>query len=123
MTLLGTIGSLALAAMLLNDVRLGSTGQGIIAHRVAAEYLVTGALLLAGALITRFGGEEVPLAALPTSQTRAAAAARPGGLWSWIGPWRSANFTWVLRTHSCVGMARSKSAATATRRTAITSRT
>jgi MFS family permease len=102
MTILGNIGSLALAALLLQDVSLGGTGEGVIAHGAAVYYLVTGAILLAGALITLFGVEEVPLAALPESRTRAAESSRLAALGSWIGPWRSANFAWVFLTRCFV---------------------
>lgn len=102
MTILGNIGSLALAAGLLLGVGPGSAGQNVIGQGAALYYALTGAVLLAGTLITLFGVDEAPLAELPPEQVPAANASRFASLATWFEPWHSANFTWVFLTRGFV---------------------
>jgi MFS family permease len=102
MTILGNIGSLALAAGLLLDVGSGSASQGVISQGASLYYALTGVILLVGTLITLFGVDEMPLAALRHREIPIADAPRRALFAPWLKPWHSANFTWVFLTRSFV---------------------
>jgi MFS family permease len=117
MTILGNIGSLALAAWLFSNVNLTSPSHTAIISGANAYYLVTGLALLLTVIITIFGVHERPLArtrhvssplgASTIMQQRAPQrVAHLGWLTTWIapwvGPWRHRNFTWVFLTRCFV---------------------
>ena len=54
MTIIGNIGSLGLAALLLNQVSLTSTGSDVIRRGALLFYVITGIVLIVGALIIFF---------------------------------------------------------------------
>lgn len=109
MTIVGNIGSLALAAFLLQNVSLTSPSRAAIGGGASAYYALTGLALLATTVITILGVHERVRGAHPAT----GALARPpqrvahGGwlaAWiePWIGPWRHRNFTWVFLTRCFV---------------------
>src|SRR5579875_563038 len=117
MTILGNIGSLALAAWLFSSVNLTAPSHDAIISGANAYYVITGLALLLTVIITLFGVHERPqarahhasgpLAASTVRQQRAPQrVAHLGWLVSWIepwvGPWRHRNFTWVFLTRCFV---------------------
>lgn len=68
MTILGNIGSLALAAGLLLGVGQSSSDPSVITHGASLYYMLTGVILLLGTLVTLFGVDETPLANLPQQE-------------------------------------------------------
>ncbi len=108
MTILGNVGSLALAAWLFAQVSLHSTGANTIRTGAVLYYTGTIAILLIGVLITVIGVHEVPLS--PKSITLAQAEERikfQFHKWfgrNWIKPWRERNFSVVFLTRSSVMM-------------------
>ncbi len=108
MTILGNIGSLILAAWLLDQVSLTFTGSAAIRHGVSLFYVITGIVVLAGALITVFGIREIPF--VPTT-SKATQKKEPPFLhfrrWfdaNWIAPWRVYNFRLIFFTRFAVMM-------------------
>jgi MFS family permease len=108
MTILGNIGSLMLAAWLLGQVSLTSTGSDVIRHGAALFYVITGIVVMAGALITVFGIREIPF--VPTA-SRATQKKEPTLIhcrrWfdaNWIAPWRVYNFRLLFFTRFAVMM-------------------
>jgi MFS family permease len=108
MTIIGNIGSLALAAWLLGQVTLTSTGGDIIRHGATLFYILTGIALIAGALITVFGVHEIPLAPTSTESTREKESTviqfRRWFVSNWIAPWREYNFVLIFFTRFAVMM-------------------
>jgi hypothetical protein len=108
MTILGNVGSLALAAWLFAQVNLHSTGANTIRRGAVLYYTSTIAILLMGVLITVIGVREVPFS--PKSITLAQAKSRikfQFHRWfvrNWIKPWGEYNFTVVFLTRSAVMM-------------------
>ncbi|HUY76273.1 MAG TPA: MFS transporter [Ktedonobacterales bacterium] len=115
MTIIGNIGSLALAAFLLRNVSLTSPSRGAIVGGSNAYYALTGLALLATTVITIFGVHERMRVAHPAASalvggeaaSRAPQRVAHGGwiaAWiePWIGPWRHRNFTWVFLTRCFV---------------------
>jgi MFS family permease len=118
MTILGTVGSLAVAALLLGQ----ATGSGPAAagHVLAAGialgaahfYLIAAIVLAVGIVVTMIAVREVPIARHQLQQFREnhAVACSMGRLARlretstrlWITPWRHANFTWVFLTRGFV---------------------
>jgi MFS family permease len=108
MTLLGTVGSLAVASVLLGQSSNGGSITSGIAHGAALYYLVAACVLVVFATIPLLAIKENALArrngrgegraaeAAPTC-TRRVALAR-----LWLHPWRHANFTWVFLTRGFV---------------------
>jgi MFS family permease len=97
MTILGTVGSLAVAALLLNAGGKGHTLAAGIARGAVFFYTLTGIVLVVGVLVTMCAVHEVPL-----TGARAAGYSGMGRRERlaklWIEPWRHANFTWVFLT-------------------------
>jgi MFS family permease len=100
MTILGNIGSLALAAFLLAEVGTGRAMEPAIRRGALLFILVTGLVVVAGVAVTVVGVPETPLPSPPPP-------AAPGGrsdrlLQPFIEPWRHANFRWVFLTRALV---------------------
>jgi MFS family permease len=108
MTILGNIGSLILAAWLLNQVSLTSTGSDVIRHGAALFYVITSLIVIAGALITVIGIGELPF--VPTAsepmQKKEATLLRFRRWFdaNWIAPWRVYNFRLIFFTRFAVMM-------------------
>ncbi len=114
MTILGNIGSLALAALLFSQVSLTNNSltaasRGAIVGGANAYYALTGLALLATTMITLIGVHERRQGARPeaTEPTRTAQRVAHGGwlaawILPWVGPWRHRNFTWVFLTRCFV---------------------
>lgn len=101
MTILGTVGSLAVAALLLS---LGGQGHSLatgFARGAILFYALTGGVLVVGVLVTMCAVREVPFrAACHADSTARSRRERIAKLW--IEPWRHANFAWVFLTRLCV---------------------
>jgi MFS family permease len=112
MTILGTIGSLAVAALLLGQASAGHSLAAGIAQGAAHFYLVAAGILFVGVVVTVIGVREVPVLqqhhwANHHDHTQAlsgshAAQLRASIVRLWIAPWRHANFTWVFLTRAFV---------------------
>jgi len=108
MTILGSISSLVLAAWLLGQVSLTSTGGDIIRHGATLFYVLTGIALLVGALITIIGVHEIPFT--PTAskpmreRDRIPLRFRRWFVSNWITPWREYNFRLIFFTRFAVMM-------------------
>lgn len=108
MTILGNVGSLALAAWLFAPVSLHTTAANTIRSGAAFYYGSTIAVLLIGVLITVIGIRETRL--LPKSITLAQAESQikfQFHKWfarHWLKPWRERNFTLVFLTRFAVMM-------------------
>jgi MFS family permease len=108
MTIVGSIGSLALAALLLGQVSLTSTGAEVIRHGATLFYVLTGIALLVGALITVIGVHEIPLMPSASKPMREKESMFPRfRRWfvsNWVTPWREYNFRLVFFTRFAVMM-------------------
>jgi MFS family permease len=106
MTILGNVGSLALAAWLLGQVNFSATSAPLIARGASMFYMITDVVLGVGILVTIAWVHEIPYRPLPRTQPQAAALRRLRRWFSanWIAPWRSYNFTVVFLTRFCVMM-------------------
>ncbi len=106
MTILGNIGSLA--AWLLGQVSLTSTGANVIRHGAALFYVLTGIALLVGVLITVIGIHEIPLGPITSEPARKKESAllrfRRWFVSNWIAPWREYNFRLIFLTRFAVMM-------------------
>jgi MFS family permease len=106
MTILGTIGSLILAAWLLGQVSLTSVGSDVIRHGAALFYVITGIVVMVGVLITVFGIREIPF--VPTASRAMQKKERTllhFRRWfdaNWIAPWRVYNFRLLFFTRFAV---------------------
>lgn len=108
MTILGSISSLGLAAWLLGQVSLTSTGGDVIRHGATLFYVLTGIALIAGALITVIWVHEVPLVPIVSDVAQKKEDAllrfRPWFVSNWIAPWREYNFRLIFFTRFAVMM-------------------
>jgi MFS family permease len=108
MTILGNIGSLGLAAWLLGQVSLTSTGASVIRHGATLFYVLTGIALLVGVLITVIGIHEIPLGPIASEPARKKESAllrfRRWFVSNWIAPWREYNFRLIFLTRFAVMM-------------------
>ena len=108
MTILGNIGSLGLAAWLLGQVSLTSTGANVIRHGAALFYVLTGIALLVGMLITVIGIHEIPLGPITSEPAPKKESAllrfRRWFVSNWIAPWREYNFRLIFLTRFAVMM-------------------
>jgi MFS family permease len=103
MTILGNVGSLAVAALVLGQVSPGPSLAASVRSGALLFYLLTAVILVVGVLVTIASVREAPLA----HQTAAERSAASDGLWQrfdqlWIAPFRSHNFTWVFLTRGSV---------------------
>ncbi|HKV58897.1 MAG TPA: MFS transporter [Ktedonobacteraceae bacterium] len=108
MTIIGNIGSLGLAALLLNQVNLTSTGSAVIQRGAMLFYVITGIVLVAGAFITVVGVHEMPFVPTASEATRAQESNllrfRRWFVYNWIAPWREYNFMLIFLTRFAVMM-------------------
>ncbi|HEV2236855.1 MAG TPA: MFS transporter, partial [Ktedonobacterales bacterium] len=109
MTIIGNVGSLAVAALLLGQVTSGAGFAGAVRHGAGAYYVATGLVLLWGAWVTVRGVPDAPLAAASAAVARApiATPVATRALWRravvlWVRPFRHHNFTWVFLTRAFV---------------------
>jgi MFS family permease len=106
MTILGNVGSLALAALLLGQVSPGPSLDATVRNGAALFYLLTGLVVMMGLFVTLAGVREVPLSELPAARTadrdEAANGLRGRIARLWLDPFRSHNFTWVFLTRGSV---------------------
>jgi MFS family permease len=101
MTILGNVGSLAMAGLLLGSVVAGVSSRGIILQGSYLYYGVTALVLLASVLATLLWIHETPLALLPHAKAQAGAersSLRERLTRDWVDPWRHTNFRWVFLT-------------------------
>lgn len=107
MTILGNVGSLAVAAILLSGVSTGPGQDDAIWHGAVIYYALTGFVLVFGLIVTLGGVHEVPLGRL-AGRAGPAEGARERLPWRrrfasmWIEPWRHYNFVWVFLTRAFV---------------------
>ena len=104
MTILGTIASLATAFAVLGQLSATHAPPQDIRMGATLYYSLAGIMLVAGALVTIFGVEDIPVAR--------SVAASPGGVGDragrqhlvhlWLKPWRHLNFTWVFLARASV---------------------
>jgi MFS transporter len=108
MTILGSIGSLGMAALLLGQVSLTSTGSDVIRHGATLFYVLTGIALLVGALITVIGVHEIPLMPIASKpmgkQESIFLRFRRWFVSNWVTPWREYNFRLIFFTRFAVMM-------------------
>jgi MFS family permease len=103
MTIMGTIGSLAVASLLLGSTTSPGLGQSAgIAHGAALFYIVAAAVLVAGIAVTLVAVREAPHLAHRARHSAGAANLRTGFVRLWLAPWRHANFTWVFLTRAFI---------------------
>jgi MFS family permease len=108
MTILGNVGSLALAAWLFGQVSLRSAAQSSIQNGVNIYYTVTALVLLLGVCVTVLGVHELPFSAEQTemniAQSLRGANFRTWFVRNWVAPWHEFNFTLVFLTRFSVMM-------------------
>src|SRR6266849_8085371 len=108
MTIIGNIGSLVLAGLLLGQVSLTSTGSDVIRHGATLFYVLTGIALIVGALITVIGVHEIPLEPTaretPRKKESIMLRFRHWFVSNWIAPWREYNFRLIFLTRFAVMM-------------------
>lgn len=104
MTILGTVGSLAVASLLLSHA--GAAGRAVqslaagIARGASAFYILGACLVVVAATVTLFAVRETPYPAVPRAQASGRLRQRAARLW--LDPWRHSNFTWVFLTRAFV---------------------
>lgn len=110
MTILGNVGSLAVAGILFGQVTSGVGAGALIERGAGWYYALSGLVLSAGLAVTLLRVHETPLAerediaddggigpsVRPSWRTRLAR--------TWLDPWRHRNFTWVFLTRGAVMM-------------------
>ena len=108
MTILGNVGSLALAAWLFGSISLNATESSTIHQGTSIYYTFTSIILLAGILITVAGIHEVPfvlsLTAEAQAKERLSQRLHRWMLRNWLEPWHDYNFTIVFLTRFSVMM-------------------
>jgi MFS family permease len=107
MTILGTVGSLAIASLLLSQTAHGRSLAASIAHGASLFYTLAASILVVGVLVTLFGVREHPhrpatLGGAAQGTQRTSATRRQRLAWLWVEPWRHGNFTWVFLTRAFV---------------------
>jgi MFS family permease len=110
MTILGNVGSLALAGALLASVT-SATSRTEIINGAAIFYGTTATTMIGAAFITLVWTHEAPLSAgyaAPRAKERRGVSRLERGMQSlralWLEPWKSHNFTWVFLTRAFVMM-------------------
>jgi len=104
MTILGTVGSLAVASLLLSQ----GSATGSAVHRFAAGavqgatvfYIVGACLVVIAAGVTLVAVRETPYPVVVRERDHARRRQRLASLW--LEPWRHPNFTWVFLTRAFV---------------------
>lgn len=105
MTILGTVGSLAVASLLL--AQAGTTASAAhtlvagIARGASLFYCIGAALVVVAAGVTLVAVRETPYAVAPRGDTGAISRRRRMAQ-LWLDPWRHPNFTWVFLTRGFV---------------------
>jgi MFS family permease len=106
LTILGSVVSLALAALLLGEVNQYSYSKSMIRHGAGIFYIVTAVIMLIGVLITVIGVREIPYIAgkRPSRDSEEKNVFRFSRWFAhtWIRPWRSRNFTLVFLTRTLI---------------------
>jgi len=106
LTILGSVVSLALAAMFLGGVNQDTYSKSMIRYGAGIFYIVTGIIMLIGVLITVIGVREIPFIAAKRPANESGEIIKPGfAQWfmhTWIRPWRSRNFTLVFLTRTLI---------------------
>ncbi len=97
MTILGNVGSLAIAGLLLSQVDSHTLPDAVM-NGVDLFYLLSGIILAAGLIVTAFCVRET---ALRRRSSREHADLRQT-MQRWLGPWQHHNFTWVFCTRAAV---------------------
>jgi len=108
MTIIGNIGSLALAGFLLANVSATAASANLIRRGALLFYILTGLALIVGGLITVFGIHEIPFmpgsSEIQREQENAFVRFRHWFDRNWIAPWRGYNFRLVFFTRFAVIM-------------------
>jgi MFS family permease len=108
MTIIGNIGSLVLAGLLLGSISVASTNGNLIRQGALYFYILSGIALIVGGLITVFGVHEQPFVPASSAFARKEeSAGRRFRRWfdqNWIAPWRGYNFRLVFFTRFSVMM-------------------
>jgi MFS family permease len=105
MTILGTVGSLAVASLLL--AQAGATGGAAhtlmagIARGASLFYCIGAGLVVVAAVVTLVAVHETPYAVAPRGD-QADVSRRQRIAQLWLDPWRHPNFTWVFLTRGFV---------------------
>ncbi len=114
MTILGTVGSLAVASLLLAQAGATShTGRAVqhlaesIARGASDFYIVGACLVVVAAVVTLVAVRETPYPTVSRAASHADASERQTSRLAkiaklWIEPWRHPNFTWVFLTRAFV---------------------
>jgi MFS family permease len=112
MTIVGNVGSLAIAFLLLGQVSPGSSLAQVIQTGAARFYLLAAVVLVLGLMVTLIGVRETPLARRPrrpeaveeqvTARESGRARLREGLVRLWVDPWRHSNFARVFLTRCFV---------------------
>jgi len=106
LTILGSVVSLALAALLLGEVNQYSYSKSMIRQGASIYYIVTAIIMLIGVLITVIGVREMPFIAGKRSPRESEEKnIHRFSRWfthAWIRPWRSRNFTLVFLTRTLI---------------------
>jgi MFS family permease len=108
MTILGNVGSLALAAWLFSQVHLNSAGTSLIHSGAILYYSCTITILLIGVVITVLGVREKPffsgVMTLAQAESEIKFQIHHWFVHNWLKPWHSRNFTVVFLTRFAMMM-------------------
>jgi MFS family permease len=106
LTILGSVVSLSLAALLLGEVNQDSYSKSMIRYSSGIFYMITATIMLIGVLITVIGVREIPfIASKNPSRKSEEMSLHRFSRWfthTWIRPWRSRNFTLVFLTRTLI---------------------
>ena len=106
LTILGSVVSLALAALLLGEVNQDSYSKSMIRQGGGIYYIVTAMIMLIGVLITVIGVREIPfIVDKHASREAEGKNIHQFSRWfthTWVRPWRSRNFTLVFLTRTLI---------------------
>jgi len=106
LTILGSVVSLALAALLLGEVNQDTYSKSMIRQGAGIFYIVTAMIMLIGVIITVIGVREIPFIAdkrlSSTSKEKSLHRFSRWFTYTWIRPWRSRNFTLVFLTRTLI---------------------
>ncbi len=106
LTILGSVVSLGLVALLLGEINQLSYSKNMIRYETGIYYIVTAILILIGVLITVIGIRELPYKAdKRTHREPGVKTITRLSRWfthTWVRPWRSRNFTLVFLTRTMI---------------------